>query len=109
MALSRQALEFAAEIFNHDWSDSPFKADQAGHRRSTDRAGEVLTREETSHVRANVMLVVAQVLGHQDPNFDPLEFAEACGVEDFTEDSIRTGLRISLAGQYATPGTWDHM
>ncbi|MEU4170790.1 hypothetical protein AB0F46_28415 [Streptomyces sp. NPDC026665] len=109
MALSRQALEFAAEIFNHDWSDAPYRADQAGHRRATDRAGEVLTREETNRVRANVMLVVAQVLGYQDPNFDPYEFAETCGVEEFSATEVQAGLRISLAGQYATPGTWDHM
>ncbi|MGW3916754.1 hypothetical protein ACWEBX_35390 [Streptomyces sp. NPDC005070] len=110
MALDRLALEFAAEINNHDWSDAPYRADQAGHRRSTDRgAGEILSRADANRVRANAMLVVAQVLGHRDPNFDPHEFAEACGVEGFSAEAVRAGLRISLAGQYATPGTWDHM
>ena len=35
--LSRRALEFAAEISSHDWSDAPYRLDRAGHQRSKDR------------------------------------------------------------------------
>ncbi|WP_328445577.1 hypothetical protein OG780_06450 [Streptomyces sp. NBC_00386] len=109
MALDRLALEFAVEINNHDWSDTPYRADRAGHRRSTDRRQRGPTREQANKVRANAMLVVAQVLGHKDPDFDLHKFAEACGVEGFSAEQVRAGRRISLAGRYATPGAWDPM
>lgn len=114
MALSRLAREFAAEIDNHDWTDAPYRADRAGHQRKydTNAGDDVLTKRQTDMVRMNVMWVVAQVLGHQDPNFKPSEFAEACGVNvrnsrGEVSGSIRAGLRIDEEGRYAAPGTWD--
>lgn len=115
MALSRIAREFAAEIKNHDWSDAPYRADRAGHDRSRDRSASAtaLGESETYKVRMNVMWVVAQVLGYQDPNFDEYEFAEACALNTRTsrgarDGSIREGLRINDAGRYAKPGTWEY-
>jgi hypothetical protein len=107
MALSRLAAEFAAEIRNHDWSDAPYRVDRAGHNRQTDtnRGAEVLSDHQTNRVRANAMWVTAQVLGHADPNFDPIEFAAACGVS-LSAGGIHAGLR-TRDGRYARPGTWD--
>ena len=81
MALSRLAEAFAAEIRNHDWSDAPWRADRAGHDRSTDsNTGEQqLLPHETEIVRLNATWVTAQVLAYMDPNFDVYEFAEAAG------------------------------
>lgn len=113
MTLSRLAREFAAEIANHDWSDAPYRADRAGHNRSTDNRGtDILTPLETDVVRMNVMWVTAQVLGHADPNFDEYEFAQACGVNTLTrtgrqDGSISAGLRKTSSGRYCRPGTWD--
>lgn len=113
MALSRDAREFAAEIANHDWSDAPYRCDRAGHDRSIDRTTtQQLTPAQTDAVRANVMWVVAQVLGHADPNFDEYEFAEACGVNTRTrsgrrDGSISAGLRRTSDGRFCRPGTWD--
>jgi hypothetical protein len=112
MALSRLAEAFAAEIRNHDWSDAPYRADRAGHDRSTDsnRGQDQLLPHETEKVRLNVMWVAAQVLGYLDPNFDEYEFAEAAGVDTRTSSGrersghIRYGLRI-VDGQYCRPGT----
>ncbi len=85
MTLSRLAREFAALIKYHDWSDAPYRLDRAGHRRELDsriRAyPKQLDRDETDCVRTNVMWVVATVLMHSDPNLNPYEFAEACGVD----------------------------
>ncbi|WP_019066174.1 hypothetical protein [Streptomyces hokutonensis] len=113
MALSKVASDFAREIRNHDWSDAPYRLDRAGHDRATDtRAGErVLTAEETDAVRTNVMWVTAQVLGHQDPNLDVYEFAEACGINTLTrhgqrDGSIEAGVRKEH-DRYARPGTWE--
>ncbi|KAA1246253.1 hypothetical protein F0Q45_23445 [Mycobacterium simiae] len=83
--LSRRALEFAAEISSHDWSDAPYRLDRAGHQRRTDSRSrnsdqKPLNTEETYHVLTNVVWVVAQVLQYEDPNFDVYEFAVACGV-----------------------------
>jgi hypothetical protein len=36
-----------------------------------------VTEAETAKVQTNVMWVVAQVLGHADPNLDPYEFGGA--------------------------------
>ena len=113
MTLSRLAREFAAEIRNHDWSDAPFRADRAGHRREHDSKSHgypQLDWTQTETVRLNVMWVVAQVLGHADPNFDPYEFAEACGVDTRTPSGrpksgvITAGLRYAEPGGYAEPG-----
>ena len=114
MALSRLAAEFAAEIKNHDWSDAPWRLDRAGHDRSTDsnRGQHAFGPDETASIRTNVMWVVAQVLGHADPQFDPYEFAEACGVRTRTrrgelDGYITAGLRMDYqTRRYAQPGTW---
>lgn len=112
MALSRLAREFAAEIREQDWSDAPYRADRAGHRREydTNRGSTVLTPAQTDIVRMNVMWVVAQVLGHADPNFNEYEFADACGVNIYTrsgrkDGSIAAGLRRTADGRYHRPGT----
>lgn len=111
MALSRLAAEFAAEIKLHDWSDAPYRADRAGHRRSDDRNRQVpqLAPVETETVVMNVMWVTAQVLGHRDPNFDVYEYAEACGVKTKNRDGSRNrgilaGIRTEADGSYSTPG-----
>lgn len=106
MALSRLAAEFAAEIKQHDWSDAPWRIDRAGHQREHDsNAGhQVLSPEETDNIRTNVMWVAAQVLAHADPNFDPQEFAAACGVS-LPAGYIAAGLRMSALGGYVEPGT----
>ncbi len=80
--LSRLAMEFAAEIAEHDWSDAPWRLDRAGHNRMTDtnRDERVLSPQETDCVRTNVMWVTAQVLKHLDPNLDLHEYAVACGI-----------------------------
>lgn len=83
--LSRRALEFAAEISSHDWSDAPYRLDRAGHQRSKDRRSlesnqKPLSTVETERLLTNVAWVVAQVLRHEDPNLDIYEFAAACGI-----------------------------
>lgn len=120
MALSRLAREFAAEINNHDWSDAPYRADRAGHRHDDDpnsHSVPQLDRRQTDIVRMNVMWVTAQVLLHADPNLDPFEYAEACGVDTSTPSGrprsgvITAGLRWDPEkGQYDRPGgplAWD--
>jgi hypothetical protein len=111
--LSRIAQEFAAEIANHDWSDAPYRLDRAGHSRAddTNRGPRVLSPDEADHVRTNVMWVTAQVLLHADPNLDPHEFAEACGVprrithnrDGRPSGGITAGLRMS-DGRALRPG-----
>jgi hypothetical protein len=107
MALSRDAQEFAAEIKLMDWSDAPFRLDRAGHRREDDIHGRqskmVLAAAETERLRGNVMLVVAQVLCHADPNLDLGEFSEACGVE-LSDGVLHYGLRFTQEGDLAAPG-----
>ncbi|WP_141566252.1 hypothetical protein [Pseudonocardia sp. N23] len=118
--MSRLARDFAAEINYHDWSDAPYRLDRAGHQRDHDRHNatpDVLNQAETDNVRTNVMWVVAQVLGHADPNFDVFEFAEWCGVDTRTSAGrarsghIPAGLRHDLeTGALARPGdpeVWD--
>ncbi|MGW6932822.1 hypothetical protein ACWGE0_22390 [Lentzea sp. NPDC054927] len=121
--MSRLAREFAAEINYHDWSDAPYRLDRAGHQRDHDGRGATvpqLSEDETDRVRTNVMWVVAQVLGHADPNFDVFEFAEWCGVDTRTSSGrarsghITAGLRydftMSAMGTMARPGDpeiWD--
>ncbi|WP_064066969.1 hypothetical protein [Prescottella equi] len=115
-SLSREALEFAAEIRNHDWSDAPYRIDRAGHRRENDtqpRLTEtVLSAEETERVRLNVVWVVAQVLMHQDPNLDVEKFAEASGVSGRLlrnhngqySGTLREGIRREADGSISEPG-----
>lgn len=120
MALSRHAREFAAEINYHEWSDAPYRLDRAGHRRDDDgqrATPEQLGESETDNVRTNVMWVAAQVLAHEDPNFDVFEFAEWCGVDTRTSSGrarsghISAGLRRNETGDgYDRPGgplAWD--
>jgi hypothetical protein len=115
MALSKLAQQFAAEIRQQDWSDSPYRADRAGHSREhdTNRGSATLTVDQTDTVRMNVMWVTAQVLGYNDPNFDVYEYAEACGVDTRTrsgrphDGGILAGLRM-YDGHYAIPGTWEY-
>jgi hypothetical protein len=114
MALSPLAGDLAAEIRDYDWSDAPWRADRAGHNRTTDsnRVQQQLSPHETETVRFNVMLVAAQALGSRDRDFDPYEFAEAAGVDTRTPSGreqsghIRYGLR-QIDGRYCRPGTWD--
>lgn len=107
MALSRLAREFADEIKHHDWSDAPWRMDRAGHQREHDSSGrrseKVLDNRETRFVKTNVMYVVAQVLGHSDPNFNISEFARACGAEGQTEGTLRHGMRRNADGSYESP------
>jgi hypothetical protein len=115
MALSRHARELAAEIRLQDWSDAHIRADRAGHRREHDTnrsSWPPLDAHQTDTVRMNVMWVAAQALGYADPNFDPYEFAEACGVNTLTKygrrnGGITAGLRRDLAGRYHRPGTYE--
>ena len=117
MALSRLAREFAAEIKNHDWSDAPFRVDRAGHHRDMDSGWQQMPRHsdaETENIRTNVMWVTAQVLLHADPNLDPYEFAEACGVDTTTRTGrsrsghITAGLRKNYqTGAYCAPGEYE--
>lgn len=116
MALSRLAAEFAAEIKLHDWSDAPWRADRAGHRREHDSNIGVtpqLPPVETDTIRLNVMWVTAQVLAHADPNLDVYEFAEACGVDTRTPTGrprsghIPYGLRGNPISGYAAPGSLE--
>lgn len=109
MSLSRIAAEHAAEIRQHDWSDAPWRADRAGHDRRVDthRGSQVLSTNETDFVRLNVMWTTAQVIAHNDPNFDIVEFAEACGVAEKRPGVLKAGLR-QREGVYDVPGTWEH-
>ena len=98
----------ADEIRNHDWTDAPYRMDRAGRNRASDSTPgpETLSATQTAAVRMNVMWVTAQVLAYNDPNFDVIEFAEACGVEG-SAGWIKAGLRRSTNGGYAAPGAWD--
>jgi hypothetical protein len=112
MPLNKLARDFAAEISYHDWSDAPFRIDRAGHRREHDGRNASafhLDAIQTENVRTNVMWVVAQVLGHHDPNLDIYRFAEACGVDTRTPSGrprsgfIAAGLRHDSIGRLAGP------
>lgn len=55
----------------------------------------------------NVMWVVAQVLGHEDPSFDVLEFAGACGLDAKKDKGwIQAGVRTDVS-RYGLPGTYQ--
>jgi hypothetical protein len=110
MALSRLAAEFAAEIKQHDWRDAPYRADRAGHNwdRDSNRPSRILNPEEAATVRLNAVWVAAQVLGHRDPNFNVVEFAEAAGVQGFPAGWIQAGVRTDFqTGRYQRPGTYE--
>lgn len=114
--LSRIAREFAAEIAKHDFSDSPWRIDRAGHDRRTDTKStptdKVLDPDETDRVKWNNVVLVAQVLKYSDPNFDLHEFAVACGLpRKWTHTSsgrpsgiMTAGLRTDLDGSITKPG-----
>jgi hypothetical protein len=113
MALSRLAQQFADEIKLHDWSDAPFRADRAGHRRDRDSNAHnypQLDAGQTETVKVNAMWVVAQVLSYNDPNFGIEEFAQACGFGERGIGGYRwggtfeAGLR-GLPGDRLEPGT----
>ncbi|MFD3596403.1 hypothetical protein ACFWU5_27090 [Nocardia sp. NPDC058640] len=112
MALSRVARKFADEIRNHDWSDAPFRVDRAGHRRESDVVKSSRTSQlelqQTDFVRMNVMWVVGQVLWSEDPNFQPYEFADACGVDIYAKSGrlnggIEMGFRRDAEGRACSP------
>ncbi|NMH97965.1 hypothetical protein [Pseudonocardia acidicola] len=117
MALCRLAAEFAAEIKQQDWSDAPYRADRAGHQRWMDGNNSTipqLSESETDILKLNIVWNTAQVLAHQDPNFDVYEYAEACGVAArhiYTKSGrksggIINGLRQDEGG-YHRPGTYS--
>lgn len=97
MPLSREAAEMAAEIQLMDWSDSPYRADRAGHSRERDgrrKTERVLTEQEVETLRLNVVWVTAQCFAYRDPNFDVYEYAAASGVPESllrTRDGSRNG------------------
>lgn len=101
MALSRIAREMAAEIAAHDWSDSPYRVDKAGHRREDDtgpkRSRNVLEEDQEMRVRANVCFVTAQVLGH----------AGLITPGDLAEYAAECGLNVRINRVRAVPG-WLH-
>jgi hypothetical protein len=108
MALSRYARELAAEISAHDWSDAPYRVDRAGRRRDNDakvRRDTIaqLSAGQTDALRDNVTLVTAQCFIYADPNFNPVEYAAACGSK-LSPGFIWAGLRKSIDGSYSEPG-----
>lgn len=106
MALSRLAQQFADEINLHDWSDAPFRADRAGHRRERDSNAygtAQLDAGQTENVKVNAMWVTAQVLSYNDANFDVDEFARACGFGEYTAGGYRWGGTFE-AGLRGVPG-----
>ncbi|MFC4122050.1 hypothetical protein [Nonomuraea zeae] len=105
MALSRLARHFAAEIKHHDWIDAPYRLDGAGHSRDLDtkKSQQALEPDDAERVKVNVMWVTAQVLGHDDPNFDIVEFARACGIHHLSEGTLRYGARRNPDGSYMAP------
>lgn len=114
MALSRLAREFAAEIRAHDWSDSPYRSDRAGHRREDDKDHESkprLDEKQTGIVQLNVAWVVGQVLGHAGllTADDIYEWADACGCQTSTlsgrprSGHIKFGFRWRGDGVFAAP------
>jgi hypothetical protein len=64
-----------------------------------------LDPRQTDSVRTNVMWVVAQVLGHADPNLDPYEFAEACGVDTRTPSGRPRSGHITAGLRGSAPAT----
>lgn len=107
--LSRIAQQHAAEIRNHDWSDAPWRADRAGHQRrfDTNRQVQQLEPREAETVKLNVMWVTAQVLGYNDPAFDVVEFADACGCAESRPGVLRAGLRGAKGAEYSRPGSYE--
>ncbi|GAA2268165.1 hypothetical protein GCM10010415_37120 [Streptomyces atrovirens] len=118
MALSRVAAEFAAEINQHDWSDAPYRADRAGHKRAVDRTNSPqLEPQQIEVLKMNVAWVTGQVLAFNDPNFNEHEFFEACGLNPRTTRGqlsgwVTNGLRFEDAPdgsrRYQIPGTYEY-
>ena len=122
-ALTARERHLAAEIRAHDWSEAPYRATGTAHAPSGDGNGSDggspgsaaprLSPEEAERVRVNVMWVVAQCLGYEDPEFNPDAFAEAAGVtRDYRctpfggrSAIVREGLRVGTDGSYDTPGS----
>lgn len=106
--LSRLAQQFADEIRLQDWSDAPYRADRAGHNREfdTNRNAGFLEPTQTDVVRLNVMWVTAQVLAYNDPNFDVVEYAAACGCASISKGILKAGLR-GAGSEYQRPGTYE--
>lgn len=111
-ALTSRERQLADEIEAHDWACAPYHPSGAAHptpQTLTPR----LTDDEAERVRVNVMWVVAQCLGYEDPEFNPDAFAIACGVtRDYRctpfggpSTIIREGLRIGTDGSYYRPGS----
>lgn len=114
-ALTARERHLAAEIAAHDWAAAPHRAGGAARGRPGDEAGDHprLAPEEAERVRANVMWVVAQCLGYEDPELPHDAFAAACGVtRDYRctpfggpSTIVREGLRIGVDGAYDVPGS----
>ena len=128
-ALTARERHLAAEIRAHDWSEAPYRATGTAHAPahahapsgdgdgsdggSPGSAAPRLSQEEAERVRVNVMWVVAQCLGYEDPEFNPDAFAEAAGItRDYRctpfggpSAIVREGLRVGTDGSYDTPGS----
>ena len=126
-ALTARERHLAAEIRAHDWSEAPYRATGTAHAPTGDGSGSGsgsgdgspgsaaprLSQEEAERVRVNVMWVVAQCLGYEDPEFNPDAFAEAAGItRDYRctpfggpSAIVREGLRVGTDGSYDTPGS----
>ena len=120
-ALTARERHLAAEIRAHDWSEAPYRATGTAHAPTGDGSGDGspgsaaprLSPEEAERVRVNVMWVVAQCLGYEDPEFNPDAFAEAAGItRDYRctpfggrSAIVREGLRVGTDGSYDTPGS----
>lgn len=120
-ALTARERQLAAEIRAHDWSEAPYRATGTAHAPSSDgsdggsggSAAPRLSEQEAERVRVNVMWVVAQCLGYEDPEFNPDVFASAAGVtRDYLctpfggpSAIVREGLRVGADGCYDTPGS----
>ncbi|PPF50340.1 hypothetical protein C5B94_15390 [Clavibacter michiganensis] len=130
-ALTARERHLAAEIRAHDWSEAPYRASGTAHAPAHAPSGDDsgsgsgsdggspgsaaprLSPEEAERVRVNVMWVVAQCLGYEDPEFNPDAFAEAAGItRDYRctpfggrSAIVREGLRVGTDGSFDTPGS----
>lgn len=114
-ALTSRERQLADEIAAHDWAGAPYYPSGAAHA-TPETGAPRLEDHEAERVRVNVMWVVAQCLGYEDPEFNPDAFAVACGVtRDYRctpfggpSTIIREGLRIGMDGSYSRPGEGPH-
>jgi hypothetical protein len=67
------------------------------------RGQQQLDTAQTETAKMNVMWVTAQVLSYNDPNFDAAEFANACGIGEYSVAGYRWGGSIE-AGMRGAPG-----